>query len=151
MRLPGEGCADLVPVGGSAYRNQDQIIDPSFRGFAAERELESLFAFHDRGHHGVEQYAPNALLVAVPPVFLGHWEWEDLVGSVNEALALAKLRTVEPDQLIGQDPAKGAPNGDYFQALPGILAEFTEARFGNLHFAERVASSAGKIGSLNRT
>ena len=41
--------------------------------------------------------APQALLVAVAPVLRGHWAWDDLVGSVHEALDLAKLRAVEPD------------------------------------------------------
>jgi hypothetical protein len=40
--------------------------------------------------------APQALLVAVAPVLRGHWTWDDLVGSVHEALDLAKLRAVEP-------------------------------------------------------
>jgi hypothetical protein len=73
--------------------------------------------------------APQALLVAVPPVLRGHWTWDDLVGSIHEALDLAKLRAVEPDALIGRATATAA-NGIYFQALPAILTEFSEGRLG---------------------
>jgi hypothetical protein len=79
--------------------------------------------------------APHAILAAVAPVLRGHWEWADLVGAVNEALDLAKVRAVEPDQLLDRKPGEGPPHGDYFQALPAILAEFTTARFAHLHLA----------------
>ena len=80
--------------------------------------------------------APHAVLVAVPPVLRGNWEWEDLVGSVNEALNLAKVRAVEIDQLIDRSPAQGPPNGNYFQTLPAILSEFTEGRFAKVYYGE---------------
>ncbi len=71
--------------------------------------------------------APQALLVVVPPVQRGHWEWDDLVGGVNEALDLAKLRAVEPDAL----------RQDHFQVLPAILSEFTASRLASVHWAKR--------------
>jgi hypothetical protein len=79
--------------------------------------------------------APHAILAAVAPVLRGNWEWADLVGAVNEALDLAKVRAVEPDQLLDRDPGEGAPHGDYFQALPAILSEFSTVRFANVHLA----------------
>jgi hypothetical protein len=71
--------------------------------------------------------APQALLVVVPPVRRGHWEWVDLVDGVNEALDLAKLRAVEPDAL----------RQDHFQVLPAILSEFTASRLASVHWAAR--------------
>jgi hypothetical protein len=79
--------------------------------------------------------APHAVLVAVPPVPRGHWEWEDLVGSVNEALNLAKVRAVEIDQLIDREVDHASPQGDYFQLLPAILSEFSESRFAHVNYA----------------
>jgi hypothetical protein len=79
--------------------------------------------------------APHAVLVAVPPVLRGHWEWEDLVGSVNEALNLAKVRAVEVDQLIDREAGETSPHGDYFQSLPAILSEFTGEQFAHVNYA----------------
>jgi hypothetical protein len=84
--------------------------------------------------------APHALLVAVAPELRGHWTWDDLVGSVHEALDLSKLRVVEPDALIRRDANDSPPDGDYFQALPAILAEFTEGRLAVTDFAAAVAA-----------
>ncbi len=72
--------------------------------------------------------APQALLLAVPPVRRGHWQWDELKGCVREALELAKLRAIEPDALMA---------GGYFQGLPAILTEFTRSRFASTHLAER--------------
>jgi hypothetical protein len=89
--------------------------------------------------------APHAVLVAVPPVLRGHWEWEDLVGSVNEALNLAKVRAVEIDQLIDRDVNQASPHGDYFQSLPAILSEFSESRFAHVNYAGKVAAALSKF------
>jgi hypothetical protein len=83
--------------------------------------------------------APQALLVVVPPVMRGQWQWDDLVACLQEALDLAKVRAVEPDQLLKDD--------GYFQLLPGILNEFTQSRFTSVHYAARsveAISLAGK-------
>jgi hypothetical protein len=79
--------------------------------------------------------APQALLVAVAPALRGQWAWDDLVGAVQEALDLAKLRAVEPDQLFGRATDAAASNGAYFQALPAILMEFTQGRPAATDFA----------------
>ena len=78
--------------------------------------------------------APHAVLVAVPPVMRGNWEWEDLVGSVNEALNLAKVRAVEIDQLIDREKGQASPFGDYFQTLPAILSEFTQEFYARVNY-----------------
>lgn len=89
--------------------------------------------------------APHALLVAVPPELRGHWMWEDLVGSVHEALDLAAIRAVEPDALLGRAESSSPPSGDYFQVLPGILTEFTSGRVVTTDFAGRVAEVAAQV------
>lgn len=77
--------------------------------------------------------APQALLLAVPPVLRGHWQWEELKGCVREALSLAKLRAVQPDVLMTQG---------YFQGLPAILSEFSVNRFAHTNLNERAALAA---------
>jgi hypothetical protein len=84
--------------------------------------------------------APHALLVAVAPVLRGNWLWDDLVGSVHEALDLAAIRAVEPDALLTRNENTPAPAGDYFHVLPAILAEFTAGRVVATDFAVRAAA-----------
>jgi hypothetical protein len=42
---------------------------------------------------------PQALLLITPASASGTWEWDDLVGALNETLDLAKKRAVEPSKL----------------------------------------------------
>ena len=67
----------------------------------------------------------------------GHWEWDDLVGGVNEALDLTKLRAIDPDALA---------SGGHFQVLPAILSEFTAARLASVHWADRATTPKTKSG-----
>jgi len=39
---------------------------------------------------------PQAILLVAPASGTGTWQWDDLVGALNETLDLAKLRAVEP-------------------------------------------------------
>jgi hypothetical protein len=80
--------------------------------------------------------APQALLLAVPPVLRGNWQWEELKGCVREALELAKLRTLEPDSLL---------KGGYFQGLPAILHEFTVSRLAHTNLPERSVLATQKV------
>ena len=77
--------------------------------------------------------APQALLLAVPPVIRGNWQWEELKGCVREALNLAKLRSLEPDALV---------TGGYFQGLPAILHEFNNTGLARTNFNLRSAIAA---------
>jgi hypothetical protein len=52
---------------------------------------------------------PQVMLLVVPPVINGKWEWSDLVDSLHETLELAKRRAVEPDHLAGTDYARYLP------------------------------------------
>lgn len=85
--------------------------------------------------------APQAVLVAVPPVLTGNWSWEDLIASVHEALDLAHLRAVEPDALLGRNAGDLNPAGDYFQTLPATLSEFSQMRVATIDYAARVKAS----------
>lgn len=50
---------------------------------------------HDRPNNE----APQAMLLVTPSEFRGSWQWEDLVGALNETLDFAKRRAVEPSQV----------------------------------------------------
>jgi hypothetical protein len=63
---------------------------------------------------------PQALLLAVTPQEKGHWEWDDLIGILNDTLLRAKLRAVEPKLLDTQDLAEVGV------LLPAILADFSQ-------------------------
>ncbi|MCZ6820656.1 MAG: hypothetical protein O7G31_14385 [Calditrichaeota bacterium] len=59
---------------------------------------------------------PQTLLLAVSPEITGSWKWAHLVATLNETLARAKKRGVEPDQLA--QTALG-------QVLPSIITAVT--------------------------
>lgn len=58
--------------------------------------------------------APNTLLLAVTPKVTGHWQWDDLVYTLNDTFEMAKNRAVEPEHL--EDTVFG-------QILPAIMTE----------------------------
>lgn len=61
---------------------------------------------------------PQALLLAVTPEETGSWNWDDLVGTLNDTLDRAKRRAVEPEQLEQQ--------GLVWNALwPAMVSEFS--------------------------
>ena len=77
-------------------------------------ELTSGLAFHfDRPN----TEAPQAILLVTPPVYRGHWRWQDLVDTLNETLDFARMRAVEPAQL---DQTTLGP-----LLLPAILSSVT--------------------------
>jgi hypothetical protein len=47
--------------------------------------------------------APQAILLVTPATASGTWQWDDLVGALNETLDLAKVRAVEPSD-VDQTP-----------------------------------------------
>jgi hypothetical protein len=63
---------------------------------------------------------PQALLLAVTPKITGHWDWNDLVGVLEDTLLRAKLRAVEPQLLDKQDKP------ELSVLLPALLAGFSE-------------------------
>jgi hypothetical protein len=88
------------------------VLDEWTELVPAARETTGI-AFHFDRPNAV---APQAMLLAVAPRITGGWSWNDLVAVIEETLARAKMRAVEPDA-IARTP--------YFQALPAILSEFS--------------------------
>lgn len=52
---------------------------------------------------------PQAALLALPSALRGHWQWDDLVGALNDTLDDAKARAVEPAQIDTTDYASFLP------------------------------------------
>ena len=61
---------------------------------------------------------PQALLLAVTPEETGSWNWDALVGILNDTLQRAKRRAVEPDQLEKDSPVWNA-------LAPALVSEFS--------------------------
>lgn len=80
-------------------------------------ELDTGIAFnYDRP----SSEAPQSLLLVTPATADGQWEWEDLVGAVEETLELAKKRTVEPAQIDETAYARFLPATVMAATLRGI-------------------------------
>jgi len=76
-------------------------------------DLLSGLAFHfDRPN----SQPPQTMLLAVPPVLRGSWNWKDIVTMINGALDDAKKRGVEPALV---------DNSNYAQFLPATLMAVT--------------------------
>jgi uncharacterized coiled-coil DUF342 family protein len=64
--------------------------------------------------------APQALLLAVTPNETGNWNWDELVGILNDTLLRAKLRAIEPGLLDTQKkPELGV-------LLPAIMSTYSQ-------------------------
>jgi predicted nucleic acid-binding Zn-ribbon protein len=61
----------------------------------------------------------QALLLAVTPEETGSWGWDALVGTLNDTLARAKRRAVEPAQL------EATGNVEWNALAPALVAEFS--------------------------
>jgi len=64
--------------------------------------------------------APQALLLAVPPVEKGRWSWEELIGILNDTFLRAKQRAVEPDLL------DKANKTEWSVLLPAVMSTFSQ-------------------------
>jgi hypothetical protein len=112
--LPGDvlSVMTVTPTAAPAEPLAGLMIDDWSEVVPGEEETTGL-AFHfDRPN----ACAPQALLLAVSPTLDGAWEWSDLVATVAETFDRAKIRAVEPDQLV---------ETDYLHALPTTLVEFS--------------------------
>ncbi len=63
---------------------------------------------------------PQSLLLAVPAVETGNWDWDDLVYTVLETMDLYKARLVEPEQI---------DKSIFTQVLPAVMGEFPAPNF----------------------
>lgn len=52
---------------------------------------------------------PQVMLLAVPPVINGKWEWADLVDTIHETFELAQRRAIEPDHIAGTSYGRYLP------------------------------------------
>jgi hypothetical protein len=64
--------------------------------------------------------APQSILLVTPASASGAWQWDDLVGALNETLDLAKKRSVEPTQLDSTPYAPLLPTTVMAATLYGI-------------------------------
>lgn len=137
--LPSAECLSLVVVNSAMLGNALQcglLIDDWTETVPTRKETTGVSFNLNRPN----ATAPQAILVAVPPVVGGNWAWNDLIASVHEALDLARMRAVEPDTLIGRKAGESAPAGNYFQVLPALLSEFSNSRLATIDYAARVNS-----------
>ncbi len=82
-----------------------------------EKEVDAGISFHFNRPNAMP---PQTLLLAVTPQISGKWEWDDLMAILHETLERAKLRAVEPNQLLASNT---------FQTLPAVMTEFTNFDF----------------------
>ena len=100
--------------GDAASPRAGLLIDEWTEVVPSETETTGV-AFH---YNRPNAQPPQALLLAIAPELRGTWRWDDLVAVVTETLDRAKLRAVEPDHVA---------QSEYFQLLPTILTEFSNA------------------------
>ncbi|MGH9251500.1 MAG: hypothetical protein ACRD0W_18545, partial [Acidimicrobiales bacterium] len=68
------------------------LLDEWTEVIPAANETTGLAFNYDRPN----SEPPQAMLLVVPPVTRGAWQWEDVVTALHETLDLAKTRGVEP-------------------------------------------------------
>jgi hypothetical protein len=94
------------------------LIDEWTEEIPTERETTGIsFRFNQPN-----AVPPQTLLLAVTPDETGSWSWDNLVGTLNDTLARAKRRAVEPSQL--------EKTGAVWNALaPATVSEFSTLPF----------------------
>jgi hypothetical protein len=71
---------------------------------------------------------PQSWLLVASPGHEGQWRWQDLVDAIDEALALARLRAVEPAQVEKKDYARFLPATASAATLYGVAISANFAR-----------------------
>ena len=97
-------------------------VDESFTGILLDEWSELIpFASTDTGltfqYDQPNTEPPQVMLLAVSPVEGGNWQWEYLIGAVEDALQLSKSRLVTPEQLKRQNQVFG-------DILPALVMPF---------------------------
>jgi hypothetical protein len=110
----------IVAQGGSAFDvtqfQSGLLIDDFTQVIPVKEEMTGISFNYDQP----SAMAPQALLLAVPSELTGKWQWDDLVGIVNNTFLRAKLRAVEPALL---DKLNNPQTGIL---LPALLASFSK-------------------------
>jgi hypothetical protein len=88
------------------------LVDEWTETIPAKQETTALTFHYDRPNCE----APQSMLLVTPSTMRGVWTWQEVVASLHEALDLARLRAVEPDQL---------DQLDYARFLPATVATLT--------------------------
>ncbi|MDX2442615.1 MAG: hypothetical protein QNK30_02335, partial [Bacteroidales bacterium] len=73
------------------------IIDEWTEVVPAKEETTGIAFHYDQP--GSEP--PQTMLLLTPPAFTGKWLWDDLIGTLEETLSMAKKRAVEPSMIDG--------------------------------------------------
>lgn len=89
------------------------LLDTFSETVPTNTEISGLSFHYDRPN----AEAPQAILLAVPPVVNGNWTWDALLDTINDTFDRARLRAVEPDFINGTD---------WFHALPANLVPFSQ-------------------------
>jgi hypothetical protein len=71
------------------------MLDEWIEVIPADQATTGLSLHFDRPN----SEAPQAILLATPPMYRGAWQWQDIVDTLHETLDFARLRAVEPGQL----------------------------------------------------
>jgi hypothetical protein len=111
----------IVAHGGSAFR-----VGVPQRGLLLDEWTEEIPSASENTGISFRFNQPNAvppqtLLLAVSPDQTGAWSWDDLVGTLNDTLARAKRRAVEPAQLEGLEGLDSVWN----MLAPATVSEFS--------------------------
>jgi hypothetical protein len=88
------------------------LVDEWTETIPVRQETTALTFHYDRPNCE----PPQSLLLVMPASLAGTWTWAEVVSSLHEALDLARLRAVEPDQL---------DQLDYARFLPATVATLT--------------------------
>jgi hypothetical protein len=88
------------------------LLDEWTEVIPSRSEETGLAVHYDRPN----SEAPQTLMLALPAEFTGDWDWRDLVDTVRETMDLARLRTIEPDQI---------DTTAYARFLPAIVSPVT--------------------------
>jgi len=109
---------------GVSGRTCGLIIDEWSEVIPARDETAGVAVHFDRPN----SEPPQCWLLAASPGNDGQWSWQDLVDCVDEALALAKLRAVQPAQVESKEYARFLPATVSAATLYGVNISANYAR-----------------------
>lgn len=100
------------------------LIDEWSEVIPAREETAGIAVHFDRPN----SEPPQSWLLAATPGSEGKWTWQDLIDTVDEALALARLRAVEPAQVETKEYARFLPATASAATLYGVAISANFAR-----------------------